>query len=656
MTKKENLSSRSRRASRRDFLRTSSFSLAAVGLARRLDANPNSTAMVKEGKKSSTQLVIDKEAMKIKGDWYEAIVPDTLDLAKQAEFSLNVLTHNVEPANYYSVYQGFKLGKPEVPARKPELLLWNGTAKNARTLPWIRTMCGSDKYLDVEYEMMRVLTDAIDKDGQVRYFPVDQNDKPVPGGLSNHLINALVLLGMANWYERDKNPAWLDRIRLVSDGLQQMAIQIEDRAYYPLECGYGSGDTWRAIRFGHLLPYTPPEEPMFDQQGAEGAVKIQNARQIAGLVKHFRFSGDQTALEMARKIARFCLKPTLWVDTRDDGYLGNEHAVWEGHFHGTVYTLHMLMELALVDNNDWLKRFIREGYHHSQRFGAASMGWFPAWTYPSPDSLWRAGRKPEAHNNRTEGCAVSDMLMLAVKLSDSGLGDYWDDVDHIVRNQLVEQQFTNLDLMRQCAGGGHEHDALLSRFLGGFGAARTTCNLPQMAGCCTANCAVGLYYAWHGITRFDEGVATVNLFLNRASGWLDVDSYLPYEGKVLLHNKMAHTALVRMPGWLKTRNVKSTVNNKAAQPRQAGAYLVFQNLKKGDQIRLEFEVPESVQEYTIAGLKHRLFFRGSTLVDINPRMEVPGSYPTYQREHMRAAKARMKTMNRFVPHMILPLQ
>ena len=56
---------------------------------------------------------------------------------------------------------------------------------------------------------------------------------------------------------------------------------------------------------------------------------------------------------------------------------------------------------------------------------------------------------------------------------------------------------------------------------------------PHAWGCCTANGAVGLYYAWHGITRFDQssGTATVNLLLNRAAPWLDVDSWLPYEGR-----------------------------------------------------------------------------------------------------------------------------
>ena len=54
----------------------------------------------------------------------------------------------------------------------------------------------------------------------------------------------------------------------------------------------------------------------------------------------------------------------------------------------------------------------------------------------------------------SEGCGVADMIRLAVKLTDAGLGDYWDDVDSIVRNHGTEQQFIDLGPMRKFAGHG----------------------------------------------------------------------------------------------------------------------------------------------------------------------------------------------------------
>src|SRR5439155_18133432 len=109
--------------------------------------------------------------------------------------------------------------------------------------------------------------------------------------------------------------------------------------------------------------------------------------------------------------------------------------------------------------------------------------------------------------------------------------------------------------------------------LGGFGLAGVNGAQCDIAGCCAGNSPQGLYYAWHGITRFNDGVATINLFLNRAAPWLDIDSYLPHEGKVVIHNKRARTIQARIPYWVRLDQVKSFVNDQPASPLVAGRYL-----------------------------------------------------------------------------------
>ena len=635
---------------RREFLRKTMVTAGLAAAAEVVAVNPRGASPASE----QQGLVFDREKMQPQGEWYEATVPDTLDLAKRAEFSVNVLTRNLEP-NTYSV-QGVGLppklveGTDELVSSRPT---WHITGKNLRALPWMRTMSGSEDNLEVEYNAMRTMVRAIHEDGQV-FGPADGDGVLT----SNPKVNGAFLLAMANWYERDGDPAWKDRIRKVSEGLQRIAVLVEDRAFYPLECVYHPDGTWHTERPHQLLPYTPPDEPVSDQQGGEGAVKIQNVRQLLGLVKDHELTGSRRALEMSWKLARFILKPGMWPDTTAQGYPSYEHGIFEGHFHANIHTLYMMTSLAHLENDEWLKQFVREGYDHGRRNGVLRMGWFPAWTLPvaEPDAPWVAGRRPQDHHNRTEGCGVADMLVLAVKLTDAGLGDYWDDADHIVRNQLAAQQFISLDLMRRAAGGSDRYDAVLSRFLGGFGSATPTYNRPSVHACCSANGSIGLYYAWHGITRFHDGIARVNLFLNRASSWMDVNSYLPYEGKVVLHNKQAHTAHVRVPSWVEVGQVRSFVNNREGKPGRSGRYLVFQNLKKNDQIRLEFPVPTKIDKYTIAGKQYTITLRGSTLVDIAPREEVPGTYPIFQRDSLKATKAPLKKVRRFAAKGVLPLQ
>jgi len=136
---------------------------------------------------------------------------------------------------------------------------------------------------------------------------------------------------------------------------------------------------------------------------------------------------------------------------------------------------------------------------------------------------------------------------------------------------------------------------------------------------------------------------------------MDVDSYLPYEGRVVLRNKQAHTALVRIPGWVELGQVRNFVDGKPMHPPLAGRYEIFEGLKPNNEIRLEFRVKEETDRYTIDDKEYHVTFRGSTVVDIDPRDTDAKDYPMYQRDSMKADKAPMREVKRFVADRIIPL-
>ncbi len=604
-----------------------------------------------DGQKLDPGAVLDQEKMKPRGQWYEATVPDTLDLAERARLSINVMLGNVEPEKEYSVYQSFNFSTAPhqfgTTPLQPSGLTWNIQHKNVRVLPLLRTVTGSDRGLKLEYSMMKNILEQIGADG-IAYFPI-QGDN-VDKGTSHPVIDGLIILAMQSWYDRDGNPEWLKWMRLMSQGLDRMAIKRGDRAYYPLESGYRDGQwLWTPWRTA-LTPYTPPDEPVLDYQGAEGTVKYDNGVPMQALVKSYELNRGPESLELAGRISRFLLKRSFWVNTQEHGYVGHEHGTFNGHFHGNIRTYVALLDLALVEKSEWLKQFVRETYDHGRRAGVARMGWFPGWLAPEQTD------RQDSYAGWSEGCGIADMVVLAVKLSDAGLGDYWDDVDYYMRNQLASQQFTSLELMRKFAGNDPKNDAVLKRFVGGLGLGEPSAMHPGIYGCCSANGAIGLYYAWHGITRFDNGIAKVNLFLNRASPWMDIDSYLPYQGKVVLHNKKARTAWLRIPAWVDDSQLKSFINEEVAQPTRLANYLIFENLGKTDTIQLEFPVPEETDQQTIHRTKYTITYRGSTIVDIQPRNPDPKMVPLYERDFMKATKAPMRTVRRFVSDRILPLQ
>ena len=335
-------------------------------------------------------------------------------------------------------------------------------------------------------------------------------------------VNGQLAMALLNWYERDKNPGWLDYVALLCKGLDRSAIRVKDRAYYPLECGIDAGGEWRWTNRGEsVIPYIPPHEPESEQQGYEGSAKWMTVfGPIEALAGQYRYTSDAEALDLGMRLTRFALKGPMWEGFSSLAYPGNQQGIFSGHFSGNVHFLNALLDMGMAQKNEALKQRARQGYELTRRVGVTRMGWYPSWIMNGDETY---GRSKDLHGV-CDSAGIAAALLLAVKLSDAGVGDYWDDVDYIVRNQLIEQQFTDANAMRGKAGGDPLN--VIGRFVGGCGTGEPTAIKPEISGVATAATAAAFYHAWHGITRYDEDARTaqVNLFLNRVSTWLDVES------------------------------------------------------------------------------------------------------------------------------------
>ena len=95
------------------------------------------------------------------------------------------------------------------------------------------------------------------------------------------------------------------------------------------------------------------------------------------------------------------------------------------------------------------------------------------------------------------------MVYIACRLSQAGIGDYWDDVDQYVRNHLVESQLLRRDLIEEIIETAIEHtlnpeiesgERVIERGLGGFASVSDPTMLHAWwTMCCNANAPVGLY-------------------------------------------------------------------------------------------------------------------------------------------------------------------
>ena len=612
----------------------------------------------------------------ISGSRYQARVPDTLDLADRARLAINAMTRCVLPEARYAYWQQMDLSH-----NPPHFRVLNWVAKWLEAVPRMRVMCGDELNLDAEQGMMQAYVANLGEDGLV-YYPGTTPPIDLKANASSPLNCARLMLAMIAWYERDGNPEWKQRIHGLARGLERIAIRRSHRrfkfAYYPLEACYSKDGSWtftdrpQAIQF----PYVPPDLPGREQQGLEGTAKFECGTVIRALVRAYHLLGDESMIGLAGELNAYCRMPNLWESAGDLGVAGHEHGHFAGHFHGNTMAFRGMLELAILTDDEQLKEIIREAYDYARRTGIPRLGWYPGWLAP--------GRHGKLLTEATpcEACAMGNMVALAVFLSDAGIGDYWDDVDHYARNQLVEQQIIDLEKAERVLEAvraskperevvcnyGIDYDNPLERSMGAFGEAKPTVLTDSGGGisvhgygCCTGNGSLGLYYAWEGIVRGHDGTATINLLLNRASPWVDIDSYLPYEGRVKLHVKSARSVAVRIPAWVHIDAVQMTLDEHPIRPLRANRYLTLDSLKPGQVIELKFDVPEDSASYLIPGNpvgRHNISFRGSTAITVENVLppepeEMKTMYMLYEREHLKADRAPIKEVTRYVDDTIV---
>jgi hypothetical protein len=320
-----------------------------------------------------------------------------------------------------------------------------------------------------------------------------------------------------------------------------------------------------------------------------------------------------------------------------------------------------LLEYGMTVQDPNTLEFVRRSYEHLRTYMIPRIGWFPS-NGVGDGALAQA-----------EGCNLADLIALATRLSDLRLGDYWEDVDAVVRNMLMEQQLVDVNTLRRIAEAsparcgraqwpGQETTENMPERIVGIFASWSSPNALRangLMGCCTANGTQGLYYAWEGALRCDGDAAQVNLLVNRASALADVDSYLPYEGKVIIHNKRAKQVSVRILSWIDRRRLQLSVEEQLRPLNWVGNYVVIDDLKLGQRCILRFSIPESRRKYTAL---HRVWrregqfefiFRGSTVIGVSPRDTNTADIQIFERSQMGQGTAPLKKAVRYVPDKVL---
>jgi hypothetical protein len=466
---------------------------------------------------------------------------------------------------------------------------------------------------------------------------------------------------MTVYYLRDKNPVWTKTIEQMVRRLNDLAIHKGDYCYYAP---------------GSFLPNAKCDPNVAMPTGSLWGVSW-NTRLIQGLAQYARVTQDEQAIRLARKLTNYALYPSDVFDSEGRWLLDPEfrkaqgfpdYAVPDyvreqfshegmklgGHGHGHLIALLALTDFAETTNDPALWQFCKKSFDWTRQPGdeygvSLRVGWIPEFYLPGYPSA--------------DADPLADVLGIALKLTDAGHGDYWDDIDRFVRNQFAEQQLTGTASLQALSDRSpkkplkqfESSDRVIERSIGAYGSSVSgndwALGLAStgIAQCCTGSSTRTLYYVWNRMVDFRDDQLRVHLLMNRASQWADIYSYIPYTGRVDVKMKRAcRNVQLRAPEWIRSSSLELAckVNGDPRALTWDGRYVNVGPLKKGDKIVVTFPIHELTVQENIGPVKYTLVLKGNTVVSIDPKGK---NVPLYQgRERYRSDQAPLKEVTRFV--------
>ena len=609
------------------------------------------------------------DAKSVQGEYYNDLIPDTLDIADRSALAINVLTEITNPKADYEIYwcTNFKRNKPILFHDWND---WCGT-KFWEALPLMRMVTGSNLNDFVDPVWLDVILRSIGPDG-LYYIPhkgrpwalmnpnwADTVWRP-DGSITNvedptvtHITHPMpigrVISVLTIYYEISKD----DELRKIIEKMIDASLDLMiDKGDY----GYFAGGV-----------FEPGAQVDQNAEVPKALVGIESyGRMIQAPAQYYNLTGYEPARKLSQKLINCVLRFGENFD-EEGGFIGKEGMeVKRGgpHFHAHTFVLMSMLDYATAVGDEELMAFIEMSFNKAKTYGNPLVGFFPEWC--TPDYPF------------SETCEVADMVALALKLSSAGVGDHWDDADRWIRNQYSENQLTKVDWLYPIIEKMEERPVQLKeihwggtfdkvpegtctdenvpmRNLGGFAgwpSANDWFNDGDEASrgimhCCTGNGTRTLYYIWENMLSYDRGELKVNLLMNRASEWADVYSYIPYDGQVRVKIKEPCTkVLIRMPEWIdsNSKDVKCVIGSEERSIKWDGRYIDVGTGRPGELFQVTFPISEKTVKTTIASKDYNITFRGNTAIAIDP----PGKYcPLYQRDYYRNNMA-WRPVRRFI--------
>ncbi len=423
------------------------------------------------------------------------------------------------------------------------------------------------------------------------------------------------MLGLLAWHRQTGSPEARRLLDRHFEGLRRLAADRGDYAYFPKYEFDGRQSVPAApLRVG-------------DEPKGKDAPPWYGGRLILPLVGYWQLSGRDDVRVFLEKLIHYVTQVSTFI--KPDGEV--EHGEgWWGHLHGTMDMTAGIAESGRLTGRPELVAWAGRVYEWIGRTHTTRYGWVA----------------DVSGGHICESCAIASRIRLGLALYRAGAADPFGEIDRHLRNQLLENQFVNLDFLAPLAPQTPRTDktayAGIDRMIRGtfqcWGTANDLIGNDDIEGCGAGGGVQGLALAWDAQSEWRDVAGgkelRVHLLFNRAVHGptestvtagapiaAQVWSWLPYEGRVrvIAYQPLARLAL-RLPDGtdLNVVRVQRSPSQESATVLE-GQYVIIANVGAGEAIEVVFGLKQYETTETAAGVRYRVRWKGSTVIDLEPK-------------------------------------
>jgi hypothetical protein len=537
-------------------------------------------------------------------------IPDTLMLEERAAHAINAMVGMADRDHDYIPFFAANLN------HKPAFMThgdWDYGSSHGRMIDGLilaRHMSGETFGQEVEERYRANLLSFFKEDG-MSYRQINPTRDWEPN--ANLIDQRAVILSLTTWYMETGDAKVKEAADRHVAALKRIAIKERDVWYYPASEYKESG--WPSANGVQLR--LAPDPAAFC------------GRLVMPLLKYYELTGNRDAFELCEFFTALIIERSgVFLP---DGSFNDALAYRSGHFHTRLGTLDAIARFGAFTGDAAKIAWVKKCYDWALT-KCTAFGWTPGDLHE------------QAYEHET--CSLVDLIATGITLAKSGYVEYWGVVERFLRNHLAESQLLDLGWVEETDDKSNDIPCNKSFYkvaertrgsFAGYSAPNDfVCDVNEGRGhtndlqiCCLGSGTRGLFMGWSNTITENNGTVSVNFLLNRGSKWLDVSSYLPHEGKVVLEvHRDIPRLQIRIPEWAgftkirfaRERNGEATEGRGNEPSRWVNKhFLLLGEAAAGETITVTFPLSFRKTIESAVGQTFETEWRGDDVVGITPQ-------------------------------------